>query len=783
MKPLNIFAGLLGVLFLITLGAELSLAQVDDYTCGTTPALDQPGTLPSAMVGTITRGGREITNQGTLRVLVVYVRFADDVLNTADWPNYAVLPSWAQTIVDPTVPPPGGTYTAKNLSDFFDRTSGGDGSGNLGLLRVVGDVYYVTTDSARSFYGNNNDGAVNQHVWSKLDNPKGSYRINFALYDNWKFIKNGEYYNHENVPDGKVDYIFMMWRQQSTYTNGSSWLGIKTVWTSFTTNDGVTIQSTAGSTQYYNRDRGPFDAFDTRKARTIYVPAHEFTHYLFGGGHFDDAGGNIGNILFFALMSANTNGNMCAYERYRAGWLNPDVMQQNESNRILQDTHVKNKAIMFPIRTDASNNIVEHFLVENFHSQNDYAGANPFLRRQIFNHYLQKGLLVYHIENENLNIPPSSNLDIDCADGLWQWAVIQGASTPSDRTDDLIGHGAPTYHTGFDERDQITITVGTVTWTDYFALRAADNGCGTGNPCNAPCTPTQCNHGWRYTKSSWLGDNEDFFRENENDVISSFSNPSTYRADGVTNSNTGFEIVGYNSTLKEYTLKIAVNASGVLDLKPSKPQDLKISVQSQGGDNHPKLDWAAMQEPDVITGGKLFIHRRTKIGTGNWGNWILRDSVAGTVSQYVDNQINTAGGGPDSLQYRIQARDSQNKLSVFSDVASIRWFQQGNKIAVGGVETEKPTTFGLDQNYPNPFNPSTIMKYQLAEDGIATLKVFDILGREVASLVDAFQPAGYYTATFNADQLASGVYFIRFTVADEMRRTMYTNMSKLLLVR
>jgi hypothetical protein len=207
------------------------------------------------------------------------------------------------------------------------------------------------------------------------------------------------------------------------------------------------------------------------------------------------------------------------------------------------------------------------------------------------------------------------------------------------------------------------------------------------------------------------------------------------------------------------------------------------SVQSQGGDNHPRLDWAAMQEPDVTSGGKFFIYRRTKIGSGNWGSWVLRDSVSGTTTSYVDNQINTAGGGPDSLQYKIRARDSQNKLSVFSDVASIRWFQQGNKIAIGDIEREKPTTFGLDQNYPNPFNPSTTIKYQLAEDGITTLKVFDVLGREVTTLAHGFQAAGYYSTTFDADRFASGVYFVRFTVADEMGRTMYTKMSKLLLVR
>lgn len=778
MKPLNIFAGLLSVLVLVFCGAGISPAQVDDFTCGTTPALDQSGTLPAGMVGTVTRGGREITNQGTLRVLVVYVRFADDVLNTADWPNYAVLPTWAQTLVDPSVPPLGGTYTAKNLSDFFDRCSGGDGTGNLGLLRVIGDVYYVTTDGPRSAYGS--DAAVHQHVWQKLDHPKGAYRINFALYDNWKFMNNGEHYNHQNVPDGKVDYIFMNWRERSI-SYSSQVLGIKTLSASFATNDGVTIQGSSGSTQFYYSDRGPFDAFDTRKARTIYVPAHEFTHYLFGGLHFDDAGGNIGNIQFFALMTSNTLGNMCAYERYRAGWLNPDLMQQNESNRILQDTHVKNKAVMFPIRTDANNNIVEHFLVENLHSQNDYPGANPFLRRQIFNHYLQKGLLVYHIENENLTFPPSSNLDIECSDGLWQWAVVQGASTPSDRTDDLIGHGAPTYHAGFDERDFITITVGSVTWTDYRALRAADNGCGTGNPCNAPCTPAQCNHGWRYTKSSYLGDNEDFFRENENDVFSSFSNPSTYRADGVTNSNTGFEIVGYNSSLKEYTLKIAVNASGVLDLKPSKPQDLRVGIHNAGYNSHPKVTWAQAREDDVNPNGKFRVWRRilTPI-IGDPEPWLLLDSVAGSVVQYIDFSVGYAGSGNYIARYKIKSVDTQNKESVFSDSAGVNY---GNAWKQASNAGDKPKEFALSQNFPNPFNPSTMLKYQIPEDGFVVLQVFDILGREVAPLVNQQHIAGYYTATFDATALPSGVYLARMNVRNPVGHTIYVGMAKLVLLK
>ena len=77
------------------------------------------------------------------------------------------------------------------------------------------------------------------------------------------------------------------------------------------------------------------------------------------------------------------------------------------------------------------------------------------------------------------------------------------------------------------------------------------------------------------------------------------------------------------------------------------------------------------------------------------------------------------------------------------------------------VEEEKPFTFSLDQNYPNPFNPVTQIKYSIASPGLVTLKVYDILGRQVADLVNAVQDAGKYTVNFNASKLASGVYIYR----------------------
>jgi hypothetical protein len=75
--------------------------------------------------------------------------------------------------------------------------------------------------------------------------------------------------------------------------------------------------------------------------------------------------------------------------------------------------------------------------------------------------------------------------------------------------------------------------------------------------------------------------------------------------------------------------------------------------------------------------------------------------------------------------------------------------------------TELVKSFNLEQNYPNPFNPSTVVGFQLSVAGQATLKVYDLLGREVAVLVNGVLPAGAHSATFDATNLPSGVYMYK----------------------
>ena len=81
--------------------------------------------------------------------------------------------------------------------------------------------------------------------------------------------------------------------------------------------------------------------------------------------------------------------------------------------------------------------------------------------------------------------------------------------------------------------------------------------------------------------------------------------------------------------------------------------------------------------------------------------------------------------------------------------------------SVERLPTNLPTHFSLDQNYPNPFNPATTISFSLPSKSFVSLKVFDVLGREVSTLVSEELSVGTYSWSWNAEGLASGIYFYR----------------------
>ncbi len=123
----------------------------------------------------------------------------------------------------------------------------------------------------------------------------------------------------------------------------------------------------------------------------------------------------------------------------------------------------------------------------------------------------------------------------------------------------------------------------------------------------------------------------------------------------------------------------------------------------------------------------------------------------------------------------------QDKRSGAYNIYASRILHSGSLTEVEIAGATAPARFTLSQNYPNPFNPSTVISYQLSVNSQVTLKVYDLLGKEVATLVNGRQEAGSYNATFNTNHgtrsLSSGVYFYRLEAGS------YVSTKKLILMK
>ncbi|MDQ3022586.1 MAG: T9SS type A sorting domain-containing protein [Bacteroidota bacterium] len=104
------------------------------------------------------------------------------------------------------------------------------------------------------------------------------------------------------------------------------------------------------------------------------------------------------------------------------------------------------------------------------------------------------------------------------------------------------------------------------------------------------------------------------------------------------------------------------------------------------------------------------------------------------------------------------------------------YYELTNEVNVG-----VPKKFDLSQNYPNPFNPSTKINYDLPFDGIVSIKIFDMAGKEVSTLVNEVKAAGYYTLDFNASSLSSGIYFYR--ISAEANGQNFISTKKMMLIK
>jgi hypothetical protein len=181
------------------------------------------------------------------------------------------------------------------------------------------------------------------------------------------------------------------------------------------------------------------------------------------------------------------------------------------------------------------------------------------------------------------------------------------------------------------------------------------------------------------------------------------------------------------------------------------------SVSYADNTNFVELAWATGSE---LNNQGFFVERKSS--TSEWISLGFIDGMGTTTEthlySYKDNNVATG-----SYSYRLKQLDFDG---------SFRYYELGNV-----VEVSTPFTYNLSQNYPNPFNPGTTISYQLKNDGLVTIKVYDQLGEEVATLLNEEKSAGSYQIEFNASSLASGVYYYRINAGS------FVDTKKMILVK
>jgi ligand-binding sensor domain-containing protein len=178
-----------------------------------------------------------------------------------------------------------------------------------------------------------------------------------------------------------------------------------------------------------------------------------------------------------------------------------------------------------------------------------------------------------------------------------------------------------------------------------------------------------------------------------------------------------------------------------------------IFISNNNGDSWTKLqnDFSTAQVRELFcSGGNVF----AGFGFG-WGIYHSSDNGLNWIS---------VGQGLAPL-YTFVLGLAMNDIYLFAATTTGVYRRALSEFGITSIDQNSniiPSNFTLLQNYPNPFNPSTKISWQSPISGHQTLKVYDMLGNEVATLVDEEKPAGRYEINFNASQLSSGIYFYKF---------------------
>jgi hypothetical protein len=456
------------------------------------------------------------------------------------------------------------------------------------------------------------------------------------------------------------------------------------------------------------------------------VGCHEFGHYLFGPGHPFWPG-------FTSLMSGVYPH---AYEREALGW-GPDRIYLNSNSTItLRDYATTGDFVKFTRGTHTY--YIQNFRRSSYHFTSQFNG---------WHWYPDDPILPY--VKDSMVVITKPGWTVEHAFGRWNWEKNVNGNYLYDTFLEEFIIGPPNRTQGETIMDLM----------------------------DKPCIDLSGTHEFTKTHIGKDGDSNTCFDIGYNEIYSPWSNPGINVTE--VQDSLAIELVGRD---ENGDMIINFYFENLTETPPSKPSGISIEeyYSDSTGTCHPKIVWAHNIEPDMVQADstKQYIIMRASI-TGNPNQTYQYDLLTtvnihkDSTAYYIDYSKHgycTFLNQPPSytvypVRYIIKAVDNTDKESIPSDYVEMEVNKGNGEDNSTGKKSNgvSITDFSLS-NYPNPFNPSTTIIYKLINTGKVKLIVYDILGKEINTLVNNEQKAGAYRVDFNGSSLPRGVYFYRLSV-------------------
>ncbi len=557
---------------------------------------------------------------------------------------------------------------------------------------------------------------------------------------------------------------------------------------------------------------------------------HENGHYFFGGGH-----------SYVGMMGDAWDLSYCPYEKMMLEYVTPKTSnwENNGYEEVILDdysarTNGNNLLVVkMPDR---------EFIIANRNKVSRWDRImNGDVAYFGLDTYHGKGAYIYH-NGTNHFYYPNQAIDIECADGLWKWVQdgydapdwnptkyflpvlnrTDAVRFPNYQNDDGSGVNINTYPDI--AKDGLTVRGFGIpdpgkpipTYPKYFSkgkkgINETNSGCGWDR-----IEVNIDNENW--TSRENMIDRWDAWKPGYNEMFSPYSSPSTIEFGGQ-QTGTFIWIKNYNESSNQMTIRIyrdvVYNTGGWLEsdilaaTPPSRPMGIKHNFYYpiNGSWCIPQITWQHNTEPDMEQGPSNAKFKRYQVYRVTAPNmsYIPDENNYVLIASNVDIPINDIPHYEDfsvlewdcalldqvppygtqyPIRYRVKAVDLYNTPSVMSDFASTTGISQdGDRESSTGNNSPSnqeniPKKYDLYQNYPNPFNPVTKINFDLPKDSKVSLIVYDILGREIARLINGeMRQAGRYMIDFNGSNLSSGVYFYRLLAGD------FVSVKRMLLIK